>query len=236
MLYIAYLPKVKDERLSERKVNRILEWYSKVTKNEYHVISAPGYLSTTEKTINDYIKGLREIFKKDTSIGFLNGMNGHYKTSNGNTIIEVHNQKLHTNEFKQIKLQPKKEFDHRKMMCFYMEEKENKNEITLDTIDDFLENIYVGAILIGSSNQSNITYFRDPANKGESDIFIFDASQDIGVEEFIETNLLGDMQSDLMPLLDDIVFTQSFYGNGHDNPQDFLKSILKDVLLSGLEA
>lgn len=122
------------------------------------------------------------------------------------------------------------------MMCFFTLTTKIDLKITLDNLDKIFEDIYVGAILIGSSNQSNTTYFDRSAQKGEADIFMFDASGDSIVQEFFEKTLPEHQSDDLnLSLFDDIVITKSFYGKGHTDTQEFLKSILKDVLINGLD-
>lgn len=241
MLYIAYLPKVKGEHIEERKVNNVLDWYMSKTNYEYSVIAAPGYLSTTENTIDTFVKELSKILangSNKTKIGFLNGMNGHHTTSSGNRIIEEHHKKMSAYNFEQIILTIKKEFDHRKMLCFFKFKKGIQEKTTIEKLDNFLNCIYVGAILIGSSNQSKKTYFEENASKGEADIFMFDASGDCEIERYVEAlnpdNQNPDMKED-DELFRDIVIANSFYGSGHEDTQTFLKNTLKDLLDSGLE-
>ncbi len=168
-------------------------------------------------------------------------MNGHHKTSGGDIIIEKHNENLRSYKFEQIKLNPKKELDHRKMLCFFTSEKGSPDEITLEKIDDFLEKIYIGAILIGSSNQSKTTYFSSKASKGEADVFMFDTGCDQMIEACIkpfmaeDQTFLTDIQTTFTEDLKDVVIAKSFFGKGHAHTQEFLKSILKDVLENGLE-
>ena len=155
--------------------------------------NAPGYFSTTESSISSYLNELTTLLTaggkvelKKRKIGFLNGMNGHYQITKGaNTIIEEHNIQISNLKLTRIQLNPKKEFDHRKMMCFFCEDGSDSSEITLDNLDAFLENVYVGAVLIGSSNQSKTTYFDEYAKKGETDVFLIDASDDISIFEFV---------------------------------------------------
>lgn len=241
MLYIAYLPKSKGEDVGDRKVNNILYWYMSKTNYEYSVIAAPGYLSTTENTIDTFVKELSDILAKGsnkTKIGFLNGMNGHHTTSSGKIIIEEHYKKMSVYNFEQIILTIKKEFDHRKMLCFFKFQKGSQENITIEKLDDFLNCIYVGAILIGSSNQSKKTYFEKNASKGEADIFMFDASVDCEIKRNIEALYPNNQNPDMKEndeLFRDIVIANSFYGSGHEDTQTFLKNILKDLLESGLE-
>ena len=242
MLYIAYLPKSKGEKLEERKVNKILNWYMSTTSNDYSVISAPGYFSTSENTIDNFVKNLGVMFNnkndKKVKIGFLSGMNGHYYTTNGNQIIKICNDVLKKHNFEQIDFVPKQDYDHRKMMCFFKFNDNSSTNISLVNIGDFLQNIYVGALLIGSSNQSFSTYFGKTASKGESDIFLFDCSEDNAIKNYIKE--LTSANQDIIdyrenPIFNDIVLSQSFYGKGHEDTQNFLKEILRDVLINGLK-
>lgn len=242
VLYIAYLPKSKSESIEERKINNILKWYTFITENKYSVIAAPGYLSTSESGIEAYIKELSKILTsscKKIKIGFLNGMNGHYKTPCGDDIVVKHNKELPHNNFEEIKLSLNKAYDHRKMLCFFTSEEKNYKEIKHEKINEFLDDIYVGAILIGSSNQSKTTYFNKIASKGEADIFMFDAPDNSRIKNFIDCCLINKQPFDIdkkwIELFDDIVITQSFYGKGHSDTQEFFKNILKDVLENGLK-
>lgn len=236
-MYIAYLPKNKGETIKNRKIINFLNFYINNSSNKYFVIAAPGYMSKQPRTIDDYLTHLGEIFnqKNQTEIGILNGMNGHHIISNNTTVLDAHNDLLHKHGFQQIKLNAHKEFDHRKMICFATA-KVVPNEITLKDLDDFLNNVYVGGILIGSSNQSNCTYFQQVATKGESDIFMFDDSADPNIKKIIES-LKYNEPTDIYPSeLSDIVLTKSFYGKGHYDTQKFFKEILRNVLESGLES
>lgn len=238
MLYIAYLPKTKGEHITERKVNRILKWYTNLTGNKYSIIASPGYFSTTNSSIDLYLRELSGVLTAgfNRRIGFLNGMNGHHNTISGSTIIDEHNKKLGLYNFNQIVLNPKREFDHRKMMCFFAEKGEPYSEITLDNLESFLNDVYVGAILIGSSNQSKTTYFDDFAKKGEADIFMFDVTEDLYCEHKIEQMLFENANdNDVLSYNDDIVITKSFFGKGHIYSQEFLKNILRETLINGLD-
>lgn len=240
MLYIAYLPKYKGEEKEQRKVNNILKWYAELTREKYSIVAAPGYLSKTSYTIGIYLHELSRLLTDNYNrkIGLLNGMNGHYKiTSSQNTIIEEHNAQLSNHSFKQIQLNAKKEYDHRKMMCFFCEKGVGHSEITLKNLDDFFKNVHVGAVLIGSSNQSNTTYFQDCATKGETDIFLIDASDDQDVQIALTAFEQGKRSewSGLLEGNEDIVITKSFHGRGHYHTQGFLKDILRELLINGLE-
>lgn len=245
MLYILYLPKVKDERVEERKVNGILKWYTAMTRHRYSVIAAPGYLSSSKSSIISYLDELQKIIANGpntTKIGFLNGMNGHYNVRGTNwSIIDKHNDELPYHNFAQIGLNPKREFDHRKMMCFFEGGVGVPTSIELHEVDSFIKDIHVGAILLGSSNQSRTSYFEKFASKGEADVFLLDAVDDTEIDNFINSIRYGMDESEYSNLVqwkelfDDIVVAESFYGKGHNYTQEFLKDILRDVLKSGLE-
>ncbi len=245
MLYIAYLPKPMREAETDRKILRFLKWYVSTSTNEYSIISAPGYLSRGEYRINQFLRKLSRILVKrkgSTYLGILNGMNGHHYANGSNkTILEVHNDRLTAHNFQRIIMKPSTAFDHRKMMCFF---KYNNHPefISSDTIDEFLDDIYVGGILIGSSNQSYLTYFQEYASKGEADVFIFDAENDSGINSYIKNVISSDPYPDIRnevayreDVFSDIVLTRSIHGLGHTNSQEFLKNILKDILKTGLE-
>lgn len=240
MLYIAYLPKPKGEHVDQRKVHKILKWYTKLTGDKYSIIAAPGYLSKTDHTIGVYLHELSGLLTDNFNrrIGLLNGMNGHYKITNSpHTIIEEHNAQLSNHSFAQIQLNAKKEYDHRKMMCFFCEKGAGHSEITLENLDEFFENVHVGAVLIGSSNQSKTSYFEEFANKGEADILMIDPGEDLSVQKAFNA-FENEQKGEWAGLLegdDGIVITKSFHGGGHYHTQDFLKDILRELLINGLE-
>lgn len=60
-MYIAYLPKSKGEKLKDRKINNFLEFYVNSSSNDYSVISAPGYMSTSQSTTKKYLNSLSDI-------------------------------------------------------------------------------------------------------------------------------------------------------------------------------
>lgn len=175
-------------------------------------------------------------------------MNGHYTKDGSITILERHNNLLTDYSFEQIILNTNKELDHRKMMCFFTMKNVGKGMVTssnslktisLKDINTFLDSIYIGGILIGSSNQSNSSYFQAIASKGESDIFMFDDSED--AEDAEISGIMDILQSvqqyaDYPKNLEDVVLTKSFHGTGHKDTQSFFKEILRNILESGLNS
>ena len=170
-------------------------------------------------------------------IGLLYGMNGNQSLSDStNTIHSEHIIKFGKYKFDAITLSPKATLDHRKMMCFFYEEGAEYSEITLENLEDYLQNVHVGAMLIGSSNQSNTSYFEKNATKGEADIFLIDASCDKEVQRMLKAFEDGE-QGDQQELFaeDNIVIAKSFFGKGDAETQEFMKGILREVLVNGLE-
>ncbi len=240
-LYIVYLPKKANETLRNRKILKVLEWYSKMTKYKNCVISSPGYMSTIDSKIKNFLSNLSRILTPTISgnnsnkvyFGLLNGMNGGNKLKNNNSsIIQYHNSNMGKFGFIPIKIKTIPVLDHRKVMCFFTPRNDNKIEEINGSYDikRFLNNISVNAVLIGSSNQSNSTYFDDPSKKGEADIFMFiDEMKGLlynSITENRENNDIG---------FEDTVITESVYGKGNDDPESFLKDILEDLLNTNIE-
>lgn len=243
MIYIAYLPKSKDELLENRKVNKILEWYATTFKdNEFSIIASPGYLSTSESTAKKFINGLSKILKTDynkVKLGFLNGMNGHVPDKLGNIHIDNHYNNLSTYNFESIELENNKKLDHRKMICFFKTSSEFTDKIiNSKNLERFLSETEVYAVLIGSSNQSYTTYFENKAKKGEADVFIFrepDSTIPFSLEDKLtDKNITNDF-NELRDLFKEAVITKSFFGEGHTKTQEYLNNILREILKSGLK-
>lgn len=232
MLYIIYLPKTEKEDIKDRKILKMLELYSKKTNYQNSIISSPGFLSTSDKTIKEFINQFSQIVVKNESkeLGFLNGMNGDNKIKGNNkTIKEIHYKYMKQYNFVGIDIGLLSKRDHRKMLFFFTYNNKNKNYKnkaikTKTDIDNFIKSINVNAVLIGSSNQSNTTYFNPIATKGEADIFMFNKkinNKTIESESFYE-------------IYKDSVITESIGGIGKEDSDEFLNQILKDMLYSNL--
>jgi len=79
-LYTVYLPKVKGESLLDRKINILFKEFSQglscICNGKYTVISSPGYLSRSDKEIENFFTHLSDILLGTSiSLGFLKGMN-----------------------------------------------------------------------------------------------------------------------------------------------------------------
>lgn len=92
----------------------------------------------------------------------------------GKTVQDYHN--AHFNKFGNINNAMK---DHSKMLFFLDQHSvngrlfnQNNKDMELEEAQLLLNGCKVKAVLIGSSNQSYNTYFKDPADKGEADVFM----------------------------------------------------------------
>lgn len=171
-------------------------------------------------------------------MGLLNGMNGAYPVRLIPTITnrENHINNLRPNYFSEIKLDSNTEIDHRKMICFFTSKSTFTNTINKTNLDFFLDTVCVNAILLGSSNQSNSTYFDPLAKKGEADIFMFRDTywSPLKKKEETFTNLSDDFYRESFSEFENGVLSESVYGKGDTNSESFLKNVLKELLLAGL--
>lgn len=242
-MYSIYIPKYEGERDFEFKLPRVLTMYMEVTKYKYNLLSLPGYLSRTDASISAFINRFEHGIMKGnpTAIGFFHGMNGSQLIAGRESIIKGHYRQFRTLQVIDVKCKDLK--DHRKMLFFFEMpediERNSEGEITLNnsTKDYFIDNIRVGAILIGSSNQSWNTYYaggRTRADKGESDLLMF--SEAYFAEDFtriVNGERLRDLEIEndfgYNPNLDfsDCVVFESLT---HKNDENYFKDILRDVL------
>jgi hypothetical protein len=232
-LYIVYLPKKEKEDINDRKILEILRWYSKVTCYKNSIIASPGYMSTTDVTINQFLSQLGQRLSIKTSgantnkvyYGLLSGMNANRMVPGANhSIIEHHNALMKKYNLWPIYINCKSNHDHRKVMCFFEYDTINgyKNINDMCDVDNFLNMISVNAVLIGSSNQSYTTYFEPIAQKGEADIFMFlDKQKGRLYNSIIEDDRFNNT-----------VIAESVHGD--ENPEEFLKNILRDLLTTNI--
>lgn len=256
-LYTVYLPKVKGESVRDRKINNLFKEFSRglscICDGKYTIISSPGYLSRSDKEIENYFTHLSGILSGTSiSIGYLKGMNSpdiiekHYSfmdrfsTTSGSTI---HFNKLILNI-------DKNSDDHRKMLFFLSHDEMIDETVSIATIDGFLESISVNGVLIGSTNQSNSSFFDNTARKGEADVFMF---YGLETEQDMENNK---QHSTIRIRIDNLMNTDAIASNlpaiefsdnnklsecviskcisSHACDRNYLKSILGNVLNSGL--
>lgn len=256
MLYTIYLPKKKGA--TENSVTEWIKKYDKITNHRNHIIMSPGYMSQSKSTIEYFIDQLSNTRAGNPlRIGILNGMNGSRRLNDDKkkAILSHHEDYIRLNpNTLWLPLKSNGKTDHRKIMAFYTFEKgyDEKCICNENDIDDFLSCISVHAILIGSSNQSKNTYYEKVASKGEADVFMtttdiysHEKSEDlhallrsIAREFSFSDNLQIDNARDIDEcaefLQKNCSVSKSFAGQGHDNPSEFLKSILKNVLIDGI--
>ena len=246
-MYILYLPKYKRERCDNYLIIKAIGEYMRCTEYKYDIISSPGYLSKTADTIEMFLDNFnRTLFgenedeydNKEIYWGIFNGMNGANRCQNGNrkaspdapTIKQYHYEHICNSTNGNIRWMPivcSEDIDHRKMM-FFIEIKNQElrdREINKDTYVDFLDQVTVHAVLIGSSNQSYSTYYKSN-QQGEADILLFDEKN-----KFHEYISGGKSKFDLK---DKIILTKSFYPDDLKDGE-YLKDILRDLFKNSLK-
>lgn len=260
MLYTIYLPKKKGE---EGTVIKWLTYYERLTSYKNNIIMSPGYLSKSKNSINKYLNSFKkQLYPKDSfNIGILNGMNGHYKTTDGNNyVLEYYKHVVDgMNDIEWIPLKNNGLVDHRKVMIFYTSIDGNYRPYISNSsqIIDFLNHVTVNAVLLGSSNQSFSTYFNNRSKKGEADVFMMagcgNCIGELSISEMLSDvrNTIGKQYVDSSEIIydkDETFFNQvasflndehctmsaGFAGYGNKNPEQFLKDVLENVLEDGV--
>ena len=182
MLYIVYIPKRKgpdesDDGKNLTNIVRVIQEYLKMRPSCSGVICAPGYMSKSDTTISDYWKQTfsEDVLKSNNPsaseprkliVRLLNGVSNEDIVDKNKKFLDG------LTRFELINGGETSKKDHRKMMLFFHAK---HNEIDADNDADFLKQIKIGAVLIGSSNQSFSTYNKLPANKGEADVLLIAA-------------------------------------------------------------
>lgn len=141
-----------------RYINRFLD-------NDDITIAFPGYMSVKGENIDAFKNSIK--FHKNTF--FTAGMNGS-RIDGKETIQYLHNKDFDV----RIDDLTKTNYDHAKMM-FFLKNTSPVNKNNKISVTDLLS-MQVKAALIGSSNQSYITYCSDKADKGEADILLIDGN------------------------------------------------------------
>lgn len=244
MLNLLYIPKYKGEKQLfkiAKVVNLVFGEICNCKSNEqsvdpFGVILSPGYMSKTQGTISEYLDKFFKVVKKFNNlqqmyVGIFIGMNGCLKVKNQSiTILENHTQAIKSRKINSLNFNFKLNFkDHRKMI-FFFKFKSNPDiflpsTIAKSDIDDFLNNISVEYMLIGSSNQSKNTYYSPTAAHGESDVLFFDNSSFI---EKIKSSSLLVREN----YLDGCILAQV---TSNLDSSNYLNSILKDFLNNNLQ-
>lgn len=217
MIYTFFMKKFQKDKApfpTTMVVKKYLDLYG---QNDI-VISFPGYMGYDTNTIDDFIKGMsfptnttyftigmngNRICQCDMNSGGINqcrinskmichcGNNSSKICIYGKTVQDYHN--AHFNKFGNINNALK---DHSKMLFFLDPHsvngelfKQNKEDMELEDAQLLLKSCNVKAVLIGSSNQSYNTYFKDPADKGEADVFMIKNSALVKEEDRIAISL-----------------------------------------------
>lgn len=170
-MFYAFILKKNKGDIAPFAVSTIINKYAAMFNNDI-VISSPGYMSTTISTITDFVNNL----KLTQNVYFAVGMNGN-QAVNGKSYVSIQDE--YNNQYgSKLKMKKFSSKDHSKFMFF------------LDAQSGFYYSLKVKAILIGSSNQSYSTYFKSPAEKGETDVFIIDGTFIDKNDESAEKRLL----------------------------------------------
>lgn len=272
-MYTIFIPKYKDD-MTEYLITQVIKLYMEndLCGHRCHydrcnrcnccnccncIISSPGFMSNTSKTVNDFVYELGNIMSsKHPYIGFFNGMNGHHKLATETNLIRDEHEKevAHSTLFRPLHICCKPIKDHRKMMFFInykdcLSRMPDKLDIT--NYENFLSNCTVCGVLIGSSNQSLTTYFgyskHSLADKGEADILMCTGDRYDLVQELIKLqkgNMLANQSNDIENERTDpqnniyrnIRISKSIDEENYtaDMDKDYFKGILKDFLKTAL--
>lgn len=197
------------------------------------VIAFPGYMSRTLPTIDHFIKSIK--FPPNTY--FTVGKNGKDKPRFAPTttkkIQEIHNGYF-SPKMCGLKSTDK---DHAKMI-FFLSGDGLEEDMTLTR----LLSLNVKAVLLGSSNQSNTTYFKPTADKGEADILLINGNfidndertADAKILEFFRNPLEGfrgnEEQNEMNEFNNDDIKNSIALFKEMDSPENFLKNIFTQTI------
>lgn len=162
MIYSIFMRKTQGDTQPFPTTTIVNEYINRFVKNDDITIAFPGYMSTKEESIDLFIKSMD--FRPKTF--FTAGMNGSRNVET-ESIQNLHNKRFAIH----IDGLTKTNFDHAKMMFFLQNTGSVNNDVI--SVKDLLS-MQVKAALIGSSNQSFITYCSNKADKGEADILLID--------------------------------------------------------------
>lgn len=172
MIYTFFMKKFQKDKAPFPTTLVVKEYLNLYGQNDI-VISFPGYMGTTSKSIGKFLSKM--CFPTNTY--FTVGMNGKNQMKFKSNV-----QNYHNSFFNKIKNINKPLKDHSKMLFFLDPSSvnrglfnQNKEDVELEKAQSLLKGCKVKAVLVGSSNQSWNTYFKDPADKGEADVFMINA-------------------------------------------------------------
>lgn len=134
--------------------------------NNANLLCYPGHQSTGKRGITDFCKRFPNASSPNGKILVLkNGMGPH-------TTIPKHVTEFRKRGFNCSAAQSQKK-DHSKAIVWFVGNDE--------------QTVQIVGVLIGSSNQSEWTYYRKVADKGELDVFFFEEEGDGAASAFIST-------------------------------------------------
>ncbi len=236
-MYSLYIPKYKGEETTGWLLPKELGCFMERTEYSCDLLVSPGYLSETDFTIEKFLhETAKRItkYKETVGLGLFHGMNGSHAVNVGETILDRHNDMLAGGSgLTRIAVNPAKTKDHRKMIFFFEKGQwDITHTLSKRNMEDFLANIAVKAVLIGSSNFSFRTYFNgekrkisQTPKKGEADLFMF------ADEQYME-NVKGRISGRNDPGVERMVLFESIVGG--EDPGEFFKGILRDFLTYSL--
>ncbi|MBQ8975834.1 MAG: hypothetical protein IJ078_00200 [Succinivibrionaceae bacterium] len=249
MLELLYIPKYKGEK-QLFKIGQVVslvfeELCNRTLKFPFGIIMSPGYLSTTQNTIHEYVNKFLKVVNHQNKFrqmyaGLFVGMNGGINVNKqSNTILDQHLCEFKSKQINQLMFKSKpKNKDHRKMIFFFVFKSDPKvflpSTITKTDIHSFTENISVEYMLVGSSNQSNNTYYSSTASHGEADILFFNNSD---FEEMVKKeDLLIHDDNYLSGCVLSKVHEErsSLHPNFRFDSMNYLNAVLRDFLINNL--
>lgn len=236
-MYTIFIPKYQNES-TDYLITKVINLYMKNSCCNC-IISSPGYMSTTLKTIKFFVNELGNRMSKNTPyIGFFNGTNGSTSLY-GHTIREEHeDQVVLSSKFNLLPICCRPIKDHRKMMFFInIDWGSIPQKLNKENYKNFLDHCKVYGMLLGSSNQSLQTYFgginSSSADKGEADILMYTDDNKKIVSELMEFQSSNNNNNNNI----NIRISKSIDEENYDDYRDsyYLKNILNNFLEINLD-
>lgn len=225
-MYSLFIPKYQSEPVPFL-ITKTIKNYMKATNYKNDFIISPGFMSNKTHNIDDFVTNLyNDISCKEIHIGLFNGMNGTFSLKTISQNIREYHQDVLSKNYNVIPLLPNTKRDHRKIIFFFKNKNwDYCNTINICNYDNFINSIEMDAILIGSSNVSNTTYYAGnskTADKGEADVFIF-------LDNMYYKQLRENEQSEL----EGMILSESVYPPPSSEVA-YLKRIFEDFLKNSL--
>lgn len=170
-MFYCYIVKKNEKEKGKSPVSKLLDVYTRLYGQSDFIVCLPGFLSKNKSAMDTFINEFTfsknpEIFQRGY---FFIGYNG-CSLLKGTSFSK---QDYINSKFGNYNTSLKQRKDHSKVVVFF-----EKNSFLLNeedkNIDSLIKYGKVNAILIGSSNQSYTTYFKSPADKGETDVLLVD--------------------------------------------------------------